>query len=93
MTPLERGLYALTRFEIEDDVIIADELFGCVTGIKVTTSGEDEYRVFYYDNGGNPREEWFRDSLLEPDEPDEPETNVVAFPCRCERDERKATRH
>lgn len=84
MTPLERNLYALTRFKIEDDVLIAGELFGSVTGIKVTTSGEDEYRIFHYDNCGNPREEWFRDSLLEPDEQEAPQSNVIQFP---------ATRH
>lgn len=84
MQPLEVYLYGMTRFKIEDDVIIADELPGCITGIEVTTSGEDRYRIFYYDSGGNPKEEWFRDSMLEPDEPEE--SNVIPFP-------RNATRH
>ena len=83
MTPTEISLYGMTRFKIEDGVIIADELYGCVTGIKVTTSGEDEYRIFFYDGSGTPKEEWFRDSMLEPDEP---ESNVIPFP-------RNATRH
>lgn len=85
MTPLERNLYALTRFKIEDDVTIAGELSGIVTGIKVTTSGEDEYRIFYFDNNDNPKEEWIRDSMLD-DSDDEPESNIIQFP-------RNATRH
>lgn len=98
MTPTEKSLYALTRFEIDDEVIIAGEIHGYVTGIQVTTSGEDRYQIFYFDNGDNPKEEWFRDSLLDgADEDDVDMTNVVAFPCQCEREDiaasRRATKH
>lgn len=107
MTPTERSLYAMTRFEIDDQVTIAGEMFGTITGIKVTTSGEDEYRVFFFDGSDTPTERWFRDSLLESADDDEPDmssvrdSNVVAFPCRCEREDiaaarsesRRATRH
>lgn len=78
MTPTEVYLYGMTRFEIEDDVMICGELTGTVTGIQVTTSGEDQYRVFYFDNSDNPKEEWIRDSMLESDEPDN--SNVIQFP-------------
>lgn len=81
MTPTERSLYAMTRFEIDDEVEIAGELLGTVTGIKVTTSGEDEYRVFYFDNNDNPKEEWLRDSMLSESD-DEPVNNVIQFPTR-----------
>jgi hypothetical protein len=98
MTPIERSLYALTRFEIGDEVLICGGIEGAISGIKVTTSGEDEYRIFYFDNSDNPKEEWFRDSMLDAaDETDDPVSNVVAFPCRCEREDiaasRRATKH
>lgn len=98
MTPIEKTLYALTRFEIDDEVMIAGEMPGTITGIKVTTSGEDEYRVFFFDGSDTPTERWFRDSMLESEDDDEPDmTNVVAFPCRCEREDiaasRRATKH
>jgi hypothetical protein len=78
MTPLEQTLYAMTRFKMEDEVEIAGELIGTVTGIQVTTSGEDTYRVFYFDNAENPKEEWIRDSMLS--EVDDEESNVIPFP-------------
>lgn len=91
MSPEERSLYALTRFEIDDEVQIAGELFGTVTGIKVTTSGEDEYRVFYFDNCENPQERWIRDSMLDTADDGEPDSNVVCLACA--REARNATKH
>lgn len=89
MTPTEKSLYALTRFRIDDDVIVAGECVGAVTGIRVTTSGEDEYRIFYFDNCNNPQERWIRDSLLE--SADVNNANVICM--QCARAEREATLH
>jgi hypothetical protein len=89
MTPVEQTLYGMTRFRIDDEVIVAGELAGTVTGIKVTTSGEDEYRVFFFDGSDTPTERWYRDSLL-----DEPEPDLHNVAClACAREARNATKH
>jgi len=94
MTPTEKSLYALTRFDIDDNVTIADEIPGVVTGIKVTNNGEDEYRVFYFDLCGNPQERWWSASHLESDEPEDTNSNVVCFDCaKAERESANATKH
>lgn len=97
MTPTEQTLYSLTRFRMDDEVLIAGVLVGTVTGIKVTTSGEDEYRVFFWDGAGTPQEKWIRDSMLEDAGDEPPKSNVISFPCECEREAiaeaRRATKH
>lgn len=97
MSPEEKYIRSLTRFEIGDDVVIAGDVDGTVTGKKTTEYGEDEYLVFYFDNCGNHQERWIRDTFLDAPDDDEgdgdnvSDDNVVCF--ACEREARKATKH
>lgn len=90
MTPEERNLYMQHFFDLGDEVEIGESgTVGVVTGLQVAEGQEDLYRVYYEDDGRNPHESWWRASLLEPADEPEPTSNVVRFPCACER----ATRH
>lgn len=99
MTPEEKALYQMHFFDLGDLVEIGESgTVGEVTGMQVAEGQEDHYRVLYRDASGMPHESWWRASLLEPADDDEPDmSNVVAFPCRCEREDiaasRRATMH
>jgi len=92
MTPTEKALYMQHLFDIGDVVAIADtDSVGEITGLQVADGQEDLYRVLYIDATGSPHESWWRSSLLEG--VDDDESNIIPFPCRCERAARNATRH
>lgn len=101
MTREELALYALTAFDLGDLVEIdGSDLIGEIVGMKIQIGNEDQYNVSYHDTCGNPKMEWWPASALESADEGggpEPESNVVAFPCACEREDiqaaKRATRH
>ena len=65
---------------------------GEITGVQFAEGAEDQYRVHYADNNGNPHEEWWRASLLE--SVDDADNNVICFSCaKAAREARNATKH
>jgi hypothetical protein len=90
MTPEEREIYAMHMFNLGDEVFIGEtDVIGEITAVQFAEGQEDLYRVHYADNNGNPHEEWWRASLLEP--AGEDDSNVVCFQCAKAR--RDATLH
>lgn len=99
MSPEEIALFQLTAFDIGDIVEIDNsELIGEIVGMQIKIGCEDSYLVSYHDHNGNPQRVWWPSSSLDLADDDGPDlTNVVAFPCRCEREDiaasRRATKH
>lgn len=94
MSPEERALYSTTLYLIGDEVEIAGTgIYGEITGIRIEAGSEDQYQVFYIDNNGNPQERWWKASALDPADDASAKSNVVSFPCKCERDAIAEARH
>lgn len=98
MTPEEKAIYMHHFFDIGDLVVIGEsDVIGEITGMQIAEGQEDSYRVSYLDETGSPHESWWRSSLLELADDREAMSNVVQFPCACERADiaaaKRATKH